>query len=290
MSLTVIIQVASVFSSVACGLSVLTVYGGSAYGPHEAGLRRGVDAFVGTPGRINDYLEKKTSLDLSGLECIILDEADEMLNVGFGPAIEQMLSTAPQPDKRQMLLCSATLPAWMKQVSAKYQKPVKKTVNLVGQQKRQASSSVDHYMMPVFWTAVIGDCFRVYGSGGRTIVFEDTKMEYNELVLDPRLSVGGLSVDSDVLICSFGVYRLPGAHREITLKGFRDGLFHCLVATDVAAPGLDISGVDLVVYVDIAVILSEYVHSELTLVLTDNLSLLLTLRRISTDPVGLATI
>lgn len=187
------VKVATVFESVACGLSVLTVYGGSAYGPQEAGLRRGVDVLVGTPGRINDFLEKKKCLSLSAIECIILDEADEMLNIGFGPDIEKMLETAPSRDNRQMLLFSATLPKWIKDVSAKYQKTNKKTVDLVGQEKRQASSSVEHYMMPVFWTerpSIIGDCIRMYGTGGRSIVFAETKKECNELVLDPRLNVG----------------------------------------------------------------------------------------------------
>ena len=161
----------------------------------EAAIRRGIDVIVGTPGRLNDYLEKKNSLNLSELECIILDEADEMLNIGFAKDIEKMLETVPGKDQRQMLLFSATVPSWVQDVAKKYLKPERKNIDLVGQAQRQASSDVAHFKMPVFWTekaAVIADCVKLYGKNGRSIVFTPTKKECNELIVDPRFNVGEL--------------------------------------------------------------------------------------------------
>jgi ATP-dependent RNA helicase DeaD len=89
------------------GTRVLAVYGGQAYGPQIGGLKRGVDIVVGTPGRLNDLLERKV-LDLSGVKTVVLDEADEMLNMGFIEEVEKILATTPA--ERQTALFSATMP------------------------------------------------------------------------------------------------------------------------------------------------------------------------------------
>ncbi|HLS83642.1 MAG TPA: DEAD/DEAH box helicase, partial [Arenimonas sp.] len=104
------IQVAEAFQKYAAhlpGFRVLPIYGGQAYGPQLAALRRGVHVVVGTPGRVIDHLERG-SLDLSGLSCLVLDEADEMLRMGFIDDVEQILRS--MPEQRQTALFSATMP------------------------------------------------------------------------------------------------------------------------------------------------------------------------------------
>src|ERR687889_1631808 len=114
------LQVAEAFERYAAhlpGLHVLPVYGGQGYGQQLSALRRGVHVIVGTPGRIMDHLEKGT-LDLSQLRFLVLDEADEMLNMGFAEDVETIL--AGTPDNKQLALFSATMPAQIRRISKKY--------------------------------------------------------------------------------------------------------------------------------------------------------------------------
>src|SRR5512147_471833 len=96
---------------------VLAVYGGQAYGPQISSIKRGVDIVVGTPGRLNDLLERKI-LDLSHVKTVVLDEADEMLNMGFIEEVEKILATTPA--ERQMALFSATLPARIRTLANRF--------------------------------------------------------------------------------------------------------------------------------------------------------------------------
>ncbi|MEO8222524.1 MAG: DEAD/DEAH box helicase, partial [Specibacter sp.] len=114
------LQVAEAFTSYAKymdNFSVLPVYGGSAYGPQLAGLRRGAQVVVGTPGRVIDHLSKG-SLDLSNLQYLVLDEADEMLRMGFAEDVEQILSQTPK--EKQVALFSATMPGQIRRISKQY--------------------------------------------------------------------------------------------------------------------------------------------------------------------------
>ncbi len=99
------------------GVHVLPVYGGQAYGVQLSALRRGVHVVVGTPGRIMDHLDKGT-LDLSELKYLVLDEADEMLKMGFAEDVETIL--ADTPDDKQVALFSATMPAAIRRISKQY--------------------------------------------------------------------------------------------------------------------------------------------------------------------------
>ena len=114
------LQVADAFDSYAKHLddvSVLAVYGGSPYGPQLAGLRRGAQVVVGTPGRVIDHLERG-SLDLSDLQTLVLDEADEMLRMGFAEEVDRILASTP--DTKQTALFSATMPPAIRRISAQY--------------------------------------------------------------------------------------------------------------------------------------------------------------------------
>nr|3MWJ_A Chain A, Heat resistant RNA dependent ATPase [Thermus thermophilus HB27]3MWJ_B Chain B, Heat resistant RNA dependent ATPase [Thermus thermophilus HB27]3MWK_A Chain A, Heat resistant RNA dependent ATPase [Thermus thermophilus HB27]3MWK_B Chain B, Heat resistant RNA dependent ATPase [Thermus thermophilus HB27]3MWL_A Chain A, Heat resistant RNA dependent ATPase [Thermus thermophilus HB27]3MWL_B Chain B, Heat resistant RNA dependent ATPase [Thermus thermophilus HB27]3NBF_A Chain A, Heat resist len=113
------LQVASELTAVAPHLKVVAVYGGTGYGKQKEALLRGADAVVATPGRALDYLRQGV-LDLSRVEVAVLDEADEMLSMGFEEEVEALLSATPP--SRQTLLFSATLPSWAKRLAERYMK------------------------------------------------------------------------------------------------------------------------------------------------------------------------
>ncbi|KAK9835314.1 hypothetical protein WJX81_001245 [Elliptochloris bilobata] len=223
----------------AAALATACLYGGSPYQPQESALRRGLDVVVGTPGRVKDHLERGT-LRLHKLQFRVLDECDEMLNMGFVDDVEKILNHGGAAAGVQTLLFSATLPSWVRDITKRFLQPGFKTVDLVGTDKMKASASVQHLVLPCHWSQrpqVVGDLVRCYGACGRTIVFCDTKRDCNELatVLGRDLRAQALHGD------------IPQQQREVTLKSFREAKFEVLVATDVAARGLDISGIELVV-------------------------------------------
>ena len=123
------------------GLEVATFHGGVAYPPQQRALRNGIDVLVGTPGRIIDHLDG--DLDLSTLTACVLDEADEMLNMGFKEDVERILESSAESETRQTVMFSATHPPWVRSVSSEYQKePV--TVDAVGRGQSEAATTVEH--------------------------------------------------------------------------------------------------------------------------------------------------
>lgn len=241
-------QVADEFSKSGVGLTTVTVYGGAAYGPQENALRRGVDVVVGTPGRLIDHLERG-NLDLSAVQFAVLDEADEMLSVGFADAIETILQKTPE--ERQTMLFSATLNNDIKRLSRNYLKdPL--IVDMVGEGKSQAAQTVEHLKVKVgrSRTRVLADLLTVYNPE-KAIVFTRTKREADELANE--LIHRGL--ESEALHGD-----LAQTQRERALGAFRSGRVGVLVATDVAARGLDIPEVDLVVQYHLPQDPESYVH------------------------------
>ncbi|KAL7183924.1 hypothetical protein ACSBR2_026155 [Camellia fascicularis] len=161
----------------ALGLQSCCLYGGAPYQSQQVKLKRGVDIVVGTPGRIKDHIERG-NIDLSSLKFRVLDEADEMLRMGFVEDVELILGKVEDANKVQTLLFSATLPSWVKQISSRFLKPDKRTVDLVGNEKMKASINVRHIIIPCSSSAraqLIPDIIRCYSSGGRTIIFTETK-------------------------------------------------------------------------------------------------------------------
>lgn len=245
-------------------LSVEVFYGGVAYGPQENALRRGVDVVVGTPGRIMDHLNKG-NLRLDNISFAVLDEADEMLSMGFAQDVETVFETLPPVDERQVILFSATVPRWVKSLAAQFQKKEVITFDSVTSGS-MAPSTVRHCAVRVperdeARAALLADVIAVHSRGrtedtvslgpSRAIVFTQTKREADELATSGSLDGCGAAVlHGDV----------SQKQREVTLSQFRSGQFQVLVATDVAARGLDISGVDVVVQYRVPQDTESYIH------------------------------
>ncbi|KAK9823222.1 hypothetical protein WJX72_001159 [[Myrmecia] bisecta] len=247
-------QVAADFDYVgkAVNLATACLYGGTQYSAQENMLRRGLDVVVGTPGRIKDHLERG-SLKLASLMFRVLDECDEMLNMGFVDDVETILGAQTDTTSVQTLLFSATLPVWVKNITKRFLKPTYKTVDLVGTEKMKASASVRHMVLPCHWSqrpTIVADLVRCYGALGRSIVFTETKKDANELTTSLGENVGARALHGDI----------PQNQREVTLAAFRAAKFEVLVATDVAARGLDINGVELVIQIEPPKDPETYIH------------------------------
>ncbi|MED6144045.1 DEAD-box ATP-dependent RNA helicase 7 [Stylosanthes scabra] len=237
------------FYGAAVGLTSCCLYGGAPYQSQEIKLKRGVDIVVGTPGRIKDHIERE-NIDLSQLKFRVLDEADEMLRMGFVEDVELILGKVENISKVQTLLFSATLPDWVKHIAAKFLKPDKKTADLVGNTKMKASTNVRHIVLPCTTSArsrLIPDIIRCYSSGGRTIIFTETKESASQLA---GFLPGARALHGDI----------QQAQREVTLSGFRSGKFMILVATNVAARGLDINDVQLIIQCEPPRDVEAYIH------------------------------
>ncbi|GMY17428.1 DEAD-box ATP-dependent RNA helicase 7-like [Fagus crenata] len=233
----------------ALGLTSCCLYGGAQYQGQEVKLKRGVDIVVGTPGRIKDHIERG-NLDFSSLKFRVLDEADEMLRMGFVEDVELILGKVEDVTKVQTLLFSATLPSWVQKIAARFLKKDKKTADLVGNEKMKASINVRHIVLPCSFSAraqLIPDIIRCYSSGGRTIIFTETKDSASQLA---GLLPGARALHGDI----------QQAQREVTLAGFRSGKFMTLVATNVAARGLDINDVQLIIQCEPPRDVEDYIH------------------------------
>jgi ATP-dependent RNA helicase DeaD len=244
------LQVCEAFEKYAAhtrGVHVLPVYGGQGYGVQLSALRRGVHIVVGTPGRIMDHLEKGT-LDLSELKFLVLDEADEMLNMGFADDVETIL--ADTPDEKQVALFSATMPAQIRRLSKKYlTDPVEITVK----NKTTTSANTTQRYLIVSYPQKVDALTRILEVENfeGMIVFVRTKNETETLA--EKLRARGFSaqaINGDV----------QQQQRERTVNQLKDGKLDILVATDVAARGLDVERISHVVNYDIPTDTESYVH------------------------------
>jgi len=244
------IQVAEAFHRYASGIPgfhVLPIYGGQAYGPQLAGLRRGADVVVGTPGRVIDHLNKGT-LNLSALSTLVLDEADEMLRMGFIDDVEQVL--AKLPDSCQIALFSATMPTPIRRIAERYLKSPEqvtirsKTATAAGIRQRYWLVSGLHKLDALTRILEVEDFEGM-------IVFARTRIATEELAnrLDAR-GFAAAALNGDV----------PQPQREKLVEQLRRGEIDILVATDVAARGLDVERISHVVNYDIPYDTEAYVH------------------------------
>jgi ATP-dependent RNA helicase DeaD len=229
------------------GVHVLPVYGGQGYGTQLSALRRGVHVVVGTPGRIMDHLDKGT-LDLSQLKYLVLDEADEMLKMGFAEDVETIL--ADTPDDKQIALFSATMPAQIRRISQQYlHDPEEITVKA----KTTTSANTTQRYLMVSYPQKIDALTRILEVENfeGMIVFVRTKNETEQLA--EKLRARGYSaaaISGDV----------AQAQRERTVDQLKSGKLDILVATDVAARGLDVDRISHVVNYDIPIDTESYVH------------------------------
>ena len=242
-------QVEREIYSLAPSFETLTVYGGAPIGPQESKLRRGVDFVVGTPGRVMDLLNRGT-LDLSRVQHVVLDEADQMLAVGFEEDVETILEDVPK--NRQTFLFSATMPHWVKKLQQKFLVD-QVNIDLVGEDTGKINKDIDLMSCSVAFPskcAVLMDLVTVHAKGNKTIVFTQTKRDADEVTasLGKRVSTEVLHGD------------IAQAQRERTLQRFRQDKFSVLVATDVAARGLDVDNVDLVVHYELPNESESFVH------------------------------
>ncbi|GAA4285332.1 DEAD/DEAH box helicase [Brevibacterium daeguense] len=244
------LQVAEAFTSFATHLpdfSVLPIYGGQSYGPQLSGLRRGAQVVVGTPGRVIDHL-KRGSLRLGSLQHLVLDEADEMLKMGFQEDIEEIF--AATGTERQVALFSATMPQSIHRITGKYlDNPAEvrvKSKTTTGANIRQRFLTIMHSHKLDALTRIL----EVEEYDG-IIMFVRTKQATEELA--DKLRARGLSaaaINGDI----------PQQARERTVEQLRSGAIDILVATDVAARGLDVERISLVVNYDIPHDTESYVH------------------------------
>ena len=244
------LQVCEAFEKYAArlrGVHILPVYGGQGYGVQLSALRRGVHIVVGTPGRIMDHLDKGT-LDLSELKYLVLDEADEMLKMGFAEDVETIL--AETPDDKQVALFSATMPAAIRRISQQYLNlPEEITVKA----KTQTSANITQRYLVVSYAQKVDALTRILEVENfeGMIIFVRTKNVTEELA--EKLRARGYSaqaINGDV----------PQAQRERTVNQLKQGKLDILVATDVAARGLDVERISHVVNFDIPTDSEPYVH------------------------------
>ena len=244
------IQVSESFSTYAAHMpkfKSIAIYGGQDYEPQLRALRRGVQVVVGTPGRVIDHIKKGT-LDLSCIECLVLDEADEMLNMGFKEDVEFVLEQTPE--ERQVALFSATLPTAIRKISERYlTDPAKITIK----KKTMTADSIRQralFVSPRDKVAVLKRILEAEETDG-VIVFTKTKdatvTVAEQLVRD---GISAIALNGD----------MPQKVRERTIDQLKSGKLDVLVATDVAARGLDVNRISHVFNFDTPHDTESYIH------------------------------
>lgn len=244
------LQVAEAFGRYGAHLprvNVLPIYGGSSYTVQLAGLRRGAQVVVGTPGRVIDHLERGT-LDLSRLDYLVLDEADEMLAMGFAEDVERIL--ADTPEYKQVALFSATMPPAIRRITTKY---LHDPVEVAVEAKTTTADNISQRYIEVAGPRKMDALTRVLEveQFEAMIVFVRTKQATEEVA--EKLRVRGFSaaaINGDI----------AQAQRERTIGALKNGNLDILVATDVAARGLDVERISHVVNYDIPHDTEGYVH------------------------------
>ena len=244
------LQVAEAFEGYASqlpSLKVLPIYGGQGYGQQLTALRRGVHVVVGTPGRIMDHLAKGT-LDLTELRFLVLDEADEMLNMGFAEDVETIL--ADTPATKQVALFSATMPPMIRKLSQKY---LNNPAEVQVKSATKTNANITQRYLMCSYPQKVDALTRILEVENfeAMIVFTRTKSETDSLA--EKLRARGFSaaaINGDVV----------QAQREKTVNQLKDGSLDILVATDVAARGLDVERISHVVNYDLPTDLEAYVH------------------------------
>jgi superfamily II DNA/RNA helicase len=232
------------------GSRILTVYGGRAYEPQIEALKQGVDVIVGTPGRLLDLVKQK-HLDLSQIGVLVLDEADRMLDLGFLPDIERIIKLVPA--ERQTMLFSATLPGEIVGLSRRYlNRPTH-----VRAENNDAEAEATPQTTQFVWRTHRMDKIEILGrllqceGRGLTMVFCETKRACDRVVEDLKeRGFAAAAVHGD----------LGQGQREQALRAFRNGKIDVLVATDVAARGIDVDDVTHVVNYDCPQDEKAYVH------------------------------
>jgi ATP-dependent RNA helicase RhlE len=223
------------------------VYGGVGMGPQEDALRGGVDVVVATPGRLLDHMGRR-NVDFRGLQVLVLDEADRMLDMGFLPDVRRIVDALPR--ERQTLLFSATMPPEVEGLARGIQRnPLRISVS----PPHRPPAAIRHEAFPVPQHLKTPLLMRLLGREDMmsVLVFVRTKRRADRVAR--QVEQAGLSVA-----------RIHGdrsqSQREAALGGFREGRHQILIATDVAARGIDVLGITHVINYDVPMVATDYVH------------------------------
>ncbi|WP_147199983.1 DEAD/DEAH family ATP-dependent RNA helicase [Pantoea sp. MBD-2R] len=234
------------FSKHMRGLNVVALYGGQRYDVQLRALRQGPQVVVGTPGRLLDHLKRGT-LDLSNLRGLVLDEADEMLRMGFIEDVETIMAQIPAD--HQTALFSATMPEAIRRITKRFMKDPQEV-------RIQSSLTTRPDISQSYWTA--------YGRKTDALVRFLESEDFDAAIIFVRTKNATLEVAEALERSGYNSAALNGdmnqALREQTLERLKDGRLDILIATDVAARGLDVERISLVVNYDIPMDAESYVH------------------------------
>jgi ATP-dependent RNA helicase RhlE len=228
-------------------LTAAAVFGGVGMGPQEHAFRSGVDVIVGTPGRLLDHF-RQSYAKLGGLHYLVLDEADRMLDMGFLPDIRRVLRHIPP--RRQTLFFSATMPPPIAQLS---QEMLKNPATINIERRSTPAVGITHAVYPVPQHLKPGLLVKLLNGGEMqdALVFTRTKHRANRLA--KHLGDHGIKVE-----------RIHGnrsqSQRTEALAGFKSGKYRVLVATDIAARGIDVTALGHVVNFDVPLVPEDYIH------------------------------
>ena len=242
-----IVNEMELFKKFVIGMNVLAVYGGTPIGAQIRELKRGVQIVVATPGRLIDLIERK-AINLEKIKYVVLDEADEMLNMGFQDDIEFILKNTPK--RESTWLFSATMPPEIKRVSKKYMKaPVEITVGKMN----TASKNIDHQ----FYVASSHHRYEAlkrlidFNPGIYGLIFTRTKADAQKIA--EKLTREGYDIDA-----LHG--DLTQGQRDKVMGEFREKTLQLLIATDVAARGIDVQGITHVINFELPDDIEVYTH------------------------------
>jgi len=244
------LQVAEAFQRYAArlpGFHVLPIYGGQSYQPQLNALRRGVHVVVGTPGRVIDHMNRGT-LKLGSLKLLVLDEADEMLAMGFVDAVESILEQTPP--QRQVALFSATLAAPIRRIA---QKHLKSPVEVTVKSKTSTAPNIHHRYWVVSGVHKLDALTRILEAEPFDGMLVFTRTKHSTVELAEKLEARGFAaapLNGDI----------PQPLRERTIARLKSGQIDIVVATDVAARGLDVERIGHVVNYDVPYDTESYVH------------------------------
>lgn len=229
-------------------IRVLAVFGGASMENQIRELKRGVNIVIGTPGRVIDHINRRT-LKLENINVLVLDEADEMLNMGFREDIETILESVPE--ERQTALFSATMPPEILNITKNFQKPDAALVKIKTSQRTVDTISQFYYEVPPSQKTDALKLLLLYHDPQPAMIFCNTKSMVDELA--EILNAGGFK--------ALGLHGdMKQATRTTVMNAFKNGRIHILIATDVAARGIDVSGIDSVFNYDLPQDKEYYIH------------------------------
>ena len=231
------------------GLKAFSVYGGVGYEKQIAALKKGVDIVIGTPGRVID-LNEGGNLDLSNAHFCVIDEADRMFDMGFYDDLRKILKKLPEAETRQTMLFSATLNTYVKNLAWEYTRdPIEITIEAENITVSEIQQELLHVSSDEKMKLLVG--ILKHENPESAIIFCNTKR--NCEVIAKRLVINEIGVE-------FMIGDLPQSKRLAILKKFKAGEIKILVATDVAARGIDVDDLAMVINYDLPVEAENYVH------------------------------